>query len=158
MRIIKRLMKGGLSKDRKGGIEGLPLQLIIIIMVATIGAGIILGWMGNVDNPKYIGGVQPITSNIQLVNGETDGFEVTVVVTDQDGDPLERATVILTGLGITDGDGKVPCVLTDVDGEAAFENLDILMKHSTIGYITVNVSAPEHGEHNTTRIPVISVK
>ena len=43
-----------LRKNRKGGIEGLPLQLMIIIMVATLGTAIIIGWMGNIEEPDSI--------------------------------------------------------------------------------------------------------
>ena len=43
-----------LRKNRKGGIEGLPLQLMIIIMVATLGTAIIIGWMGNIEEPHSI--------------------------------------------------------------------------------------------------------
>lgn len=133
------------------------MQLIIIIMVATIGAGIILGWMGNIDSPKYIGGVQTVTSNTDIVNGFGDDINITVVVTDQDGNPLEDASVILTGLGIVDIDDKTPYDKTDSDGEARFKDLQVLMKHGKIGYVTVNVSSPDHGEHNSTRIPIVSV-
>jgi hypothetical protein len=37
---IHRIGKA-LRKNRKGGIEGLPLQLMIIIMIATLGTAII---------------------------------------------------------------------------------------------------------------------
>ncbi len=149
-------MKGKLSKDRRGGIEGLPLQLIIIIMVATIGAGIILGWMSNVESPKYIGGVQSHTTSIELENGVNTDVIVSITVTDQDGNPLEGATVALTGLGIKTKDGKIPYGTTDSNGDLILNRLEILMMHLPVGYITVNVSAPGYGEHNTTRIPVIA--
>ncbi len=145
-----------MSKDRRGGIEGLPLQLIIIIMVATIGAGIILGWMGNIESPKYIGGVQVHTPSIELENGIITDAMISVTVTDQDGNPLENASVVLTGLGIRTDDGDVPYDTTNHAGVVSFTQLRIIMKHSPIGYITVNVSAPEYGEHNSTRIPVIA--
>lgn len=35
-----------------GGIEGLPLQLMIIILVATMGTAIIVGWMGSIETPN----------------------------------------------------------------------------------------------------------
>ena len=37
------------GKEDSGGIEGLPLQLMIIILVATMGAAILVGWMGNIE-------------------------------------------------------------------------------------------------------------
>lgn len=156
MRKIKNLMKNKLSRDRRGGIEGLPLQLIIIIMVATIGTGIILGWVSNIENPKYIGGVTVDTENIRLVNGLADAECVKITVTDQDGNPLEGATVVLLGISVCNETGDTPVEITDSDGGAIFGGLQIVMKHSPIGYITVHVSEPEHGEHNNTRIPVIA--
>jgi hypothetical protein len=154
MRKLKRLMSGKLSRDKDGGIEGLPLQLIIIIMIATIGAAIIMGWMSNIDSPKYIGGVQVSTSEIVLVNGETGNGIVAVTVTDQDGNPLSDAIVILTGLGVSIDD-KTPHGKTNEFGNVTFDGLEIVMKNSTIGFLTVNVSHPTYGEHNSTKIAVI---
>ncbi len=133
------------------------MQLIIIIMVATIGTGIILGWVSNIESPKYIGGVTVDTENIQLENGLADGgYVVSVTVTDQDRNPLEGATVVLLGLSVCDETDGTPVGITDSDGNVIFGGLQIMMKHSPIGYITVHVSEPEHGEHNSTRIPVIA--
>ena len=77
-----------ISKDNSGGIEGLPLQLMIMILVATMGTAIIIGWMGSIETPHAIGDVDVDPEKVDSV-GEEFGF--TVYVEDQDGNPLEGA-------------------------------------------------------------------
>jgi hypothetical protein len=159
MRKIKHLMKNGrkrISNDRSGGIEGLPLQLMIVILVATLGTAIILGWMGNIEGPRSIGSVDVMSDDILLVNGCTSDGIVEVRVTDQDGEPIEGAAVVLSGLGITDSNGNTAYVSTDSDGMAVFTGLRIQMNGGSVGFITVNVSASGFGENNTARVAVIA--
>ena len=78
--------------DRRGGIEGLPLQLMIIILVATMGTAIIVGWMGNIETPHAIGDVETPGPIIDASGGTVDGFYVEV--RDQDGDYLKDAAVV----------------------------------------------------------------
>ncbi|MDN5358036.1 MAG: hypothetical protein AB7D42_00190 [Candidatus Methanomethylophilaceae archaeon] len=159
MRITKRLMKSNghrISNDRRGGIEGLPLQLMIMILVATLGTAIILGWMGNIESPQSIGSVDVTSGDIVLVNGSTSDGIIEVRITDQDGEPVEGAAVVLSGLGITDGNGKTAYDNTDSNGCAIFKDLRITMDNSSVGFITVNVSASGYGENNTARVAVIA--
>jgi len=156
MRKIKHLItKNRLSNNRRGGIEGLPLQLIIVMLIATMGTAIILGWMGNIEGPKVIEDVEVTSNDIVLLNGSTFNGQVAVVVTDQDGNPIQGATVVLTGLGVTDKNGKTPHGTTDSKGYANLTGLNITMKNSAVGFITVNVSASGYGENNTARVTVI---
>jgi len=76
-----------LRGNKRGGIEGLPLQLMIIILVAALGTAIIIGWMNSIDTPKSIRSVEaePVS-----ING-TNGVDITINVTDQDGNPLPGA-------------------------------------------------------------------
>ena len=159
MRITKRLMRNNrirISNNRRGGIEGLPLQLMIMILVATLGTGIILGWMGNIEGPRSIGSVDVTSDDIVLVNGSTSDGIIEVRVTDQDGEPIEGAAVVLSGLGITDLNGKTAYDSTDSNGLAVFTGLNITMDNSSVGFITVNVSASGYGENNTARVTVIA--
>jgi hypothetical protein len=156
MRKIKSLIKRNrLSNNRRGGIEGLPLQLIIVMLIATMGTAIILGWMGNIEGPKVIDDVEVTSGEIVLVNGSTFNGHIAITVTDQDGNPIEGATVVLTGLGVTDRNGKTPHDTTDSKGYANLTGLNISMKNSAVGFITVNVSASGYGENNTARVTVI---
>jgi hypothetical protein len=145
-----------ISRNKNGSIEGLPLQLMIIIIVATMGTAILVGWMGNIDTPKSIGTVEIVSDDIVLDGKFTDSAAVDVYVADQDGNPLRGATVVLSGLGIVDSEGKTAHTVTDQQGYAHFENLRITLRGSEIGFITVNVSMSEYGENNTARVAVIA--
>jgi hypothetical protein len=129
---------GKLRKNKRGGIEGLPLQLMIIILVAALGTAIIVGWMSSIDTPKSIRAVEADPGSI---NGTSD-IDVTIKVTDQDGNPLDGATVVLTGYGITDGDGRTPNAVTGSDGAAHFAGLNIKNLGSSVGYIDAQAMKP----------------
>lgn len=146
-----------LNNNRKGSIEGLPLQLMIVILVATMGTGILLGWMNSIDTPNSIGSVDVVSSDIDM-NGEyriNDGH-IEIFVTDQDGNPLKGATVVLSGLGVCDKNGGTAYGTTDSTGYISFSDLSITMRGSTVGFITVNVSMSDYGENTSARIAVIA--
>lgn len=85
--------KKRLHSNKKGGIEGLPLQLLIIIVIASLGLAMMIGWMGNISEPDRI-------DEIQTSYEKTGrGYEVTVRVVDQNGYGVEGADVVLTGYG-----------------------------------------------------------
>ncbi|MEM3341711.1 MAG: hypothetical protein QW728_03370, partial [Thermoplasmata archaeon] len=44
-----------LAKNNGGGIEGLPLRLLVLIVVAAVGLGILIYWLNDVDDLKAIG-------------------------------------------------------------------------------------------------------
>ncbi|MDR3282766.1 MAG: hypothetical protein LBS92_04055 [Candidatus Methanoplasma sp.] len=145
-----------INRNRKGGIEGLPLQLMIVIIIATMGTAILVGWMGNIDTPKSIGMVEVVSDDIVLDGNSTDSAVVDIFVADQNGNPLKGATVVLSGLGITASDGKTAHTVTDQQGYAHFDGLRVTLRGSEIGFITVNVSMSEYGENNNTRVAVIA--
>jgi len=130
-----------LRRNRRGGIEGLPLQLMIIILVAALGTAIIIGWMGTIETPKSIRSVEADPVNIQ----GTIGVNLKVTVTDQDGNPLEGATVVLTGNGIVNSQGKTPNAVTDQKGTVQFIGLSIKNLSGSVGYIDVEAMKPGYG-------------
>ena len=68
--MLHREMNGpNLKNDRSGGIEGLPLQLMILILIATLATAIIIGWMGNISTPESIGDVTLDKSDVSAVRG-----------------------------------------------------------------------------------------
>lgn len=147
-------------RDRSGGIEGLPLQLMIVILVATMGTAIILGWMGNIEAPHSIGdvsvepdGVTGLGSTVRSNDGTLDAFDV--VVRDQDGEYLKGATVVLRGLNVTDAAGETAFMETDSSGRAHFSGLRIDPSGGEVGFITVVVSMPGYGEDSSTKVTVI---
>lgn len=139
-------------RDRSGGIEGLPLQLMIVILIATMGTAIIVGWMGSIETPHSIGSVEVSDSYIEAENGIITGF--TVNVRDQDGEYLENAAVVFPDNYVTmkTEDGSTSATaMTGTDGKAVFGDLyvdsngtdlltlDILVYKSGYGERTVDV-------------------
>ncbi len=159
-----------LRKNRKGGIEGLPLQLMIIIMIATLGTAIIVGWMGNIEEPHSIGSVDVESGDLDLTkvnstysttaSGSFGSYyrsneDVIITVYDQSGNPLSDATVVLSGLGVTDSEGNTVHGNTDDEGRVVFNDLRMRM-NSHVGYLTVEVSKSGYGEDSSCRITVIA--
>ena len=159
-----------LRKNRKGGIEGLPLQLMIIIMIATLGTAIIVGWMGNIEEPQSISKVDVDSGEIDLTKSSsvyastsTGNFgsyyyptkDVVITVYDQNGNPLPDATVVLTGLGVTDSQGHTVHGNTDDNGMVVFKNIRLKM-NGHVGYIDVEVSKSGYGENSSCRITVLA--
>ena len=145
----------GLRKNKKGGIEGLPLQLMIIVIVAALGTAVIIGWMGSIDTPKNIGEITVESGNIDLNETPSGDITVKITVTDQDGNPLEGALVSLSGCGIrTSGGGQV-YGNTDRNGMVEFNDLTVTAG-SGIRHVGVSVSKSDYGEKNNIKIAVIA--
>ena len=147
-----------MANDRRGGIEGLPLQLMIMILVATLGTAIIVGWMANIEEPHSIGNIA-VESGSALLTKDGSGYvtvnDIIINVTDQDGNPLEGATVVLSGLGIkTSNDGTV-FGDTDDNGMVHFPPGLRLRLSGRVGFITVDVSKAGYGEDSSCRITAI---
>lgn len=161
--------------NRKGGIEGLPLELMIIIIIATMGTAILVGWMGNIETPHSIGGVDvetgtlgdsDITTQISLDGkGSTDAACIGVYVRDQDGNPLKGATVVLSGLNVaktaTDQATSTKTyssayATTDNNGLATLDNLHLALKGGSVGFVTVSVSMPGYGENTAAKVAVVA--
>ncbi len=145
-----------LKHDRRGGIEGLPLQLMIIILVATIGTGIILNWMGSIETPKSIGDVDVLSDTVTCDKLGNISGDIEILVKDQEGNPLEGATVILTGMGVKNSHNTTVYGTTGEDGTVTFSDLTITPMSGSYGYLKVNVSKTGYGEDSSTRIVVVS--
>jgi len=133
-----------LRRNKRGGIEGLPLQLMIIILVAALGTAIIIGWMGSIETPKSIRSVEAEPGSIQ----GTDDIDLRITVTDQDGNPLDGATVVLTGHGIVNDQGRTPNAVTDSKGTAEFSGLSIKNLGGSMGYIGAEAMKPGYGSRS----------
>lgn len=145
--------------ETSGGIEGLPLQLMIIILVATMGAAILVGWMGSIETPSAIGDVQIDPDTVEATDG-TIGDSITITVTDQDGNLLEGATVVLEGLNVRmtgeDGTASTAYLETDANGKVTFSGLTVnRSSSSTVGFIDVLVTKSGYSESAEHRITVI---
>lgn len=105
MRIHKKMM------DESAAVEGLPLQLIIIVAIAAIVLVIVLGWLApwqsKVDLDQLT--VTPATAD--------SGTQVTITVTawDTKGNHLEGAVIEMTGCNV-----GTQVLTTGADGTASF--------------------------------------
>jgi hypothetical protein len=104
---------GVLGKDRRGGIEGLPLQLMIIILIATMGSAVIMGWMGEIDSPHYIRSLGIAENVVTIEDGVIQDIHVCIL--DERGEPLQGASVLITNKQVT---SDVDYVVTDQSGRA----------------------------------------
>lgn len=155
-------MRTQFKKDRSGGIEGLPLQLMIMVLIAGIGSAVLLGWMGNLNAPESIGSVTSSPSELVVKDGNGDGVfeasnvDITITVYDGKGDPITGATVILEGCGVARMDGSRAYGTTDSNGHLDLSNLRIAQTGKAVGFITVTVTKSGYGTDTSLSIPVIS--
>ena len=151
-----------IRNDRKAGIEGLPLQLMIMVVVAGLGTAMILGWMGGLSAPSTINAVYANPAEIVLNDGDKDGIysgkgiTLTITVMDQNGDAVPGATVVLNGCNILTEDGRQVHGTTDGMGKVTFEKLTASQTGKSIGFITVTATKSGMGSDSTLTIPVVS--
>jgi hypothetical protein len=151
----------GLGTDCDGGIEGLPLQLLIMVVVAGLGLTIIMGWMNSISAPHSIGEVFVSPSEIVVYDPDSDGIYtaegilMTITVTDQSGDRLEGATVVLEGANIRSSTGESVRGVTNVRGQVVFTGLFIEQFGSKLTTITVTVAKGDYGIDSSFEIPVV---
>lgn len=99
--------------NRKGAIEGLPLQLIIMVVIAGVALVIILAWMQPWKNKVDL---QSVSANPGSV---TKGVATLVTVTayDTKNNKLSGVVVVINGCGVsntgtTDSTGTVKFTIT----------------------------------------------
>jgi hypothetical protein len=95
----------------KGALEGLPLYLIILVVIAAVAIVIIISWLGTVEDTEL--------DSIEISGTETDGtlvegetYSITITAKGNNGKNLEGVSVEMVGAGIsktlkTQSDGKV---------------------------------------------------
>jgi len=150
-----------LCDDNGAGIEGLPLQLLIMVVVAGLGLTIIMGWMNSISAPHSLGDIHVNPGEILVYDPDGDGIytatdvTLTVTVTDQAGDRLEEASVLLEGANIQTKDGGMVRGVTDSRGQVVFSGLVAEQFGSRITTITVTVAKGDYGVDSSYEIPVI---
>lgn len=112
--------------SRKAALEGLPLYLIIMVIIAAVGIAILVGWMYMVKKPEL--GYIEIEVKDMLV-GNTYDFNITAY--DTNGKTLENVEISLAGCGV---DTKK---LTGKDGKAFFSVTPRLPENVHTGTIEV---------------------
>ncbi len=117
------------------------MQLMIVIMVATMGSAVIMGWMGNIDTPHYIESLN-IEENIVYI--EDGGIpDIHVLVTDENDDPMSGVTVRIVNTQVSHPDGKDFDVVTDSKGRATLKGWTL--EDYPMGTITLKISAYKSG-------------
>jgi hypothetical protein len=155
-------MRTQFKKDRSGGIEGLPLQLMIMVLIAGIGSAVLLGWMSNLNAPQSIASVTASPIEIVAHDGNGDGIfearnvDITITVSDGKGDPVTGATIVLDGCNIAKSDGTRPYGTTDSSGRMALSNLQLTQTGKAVGFVSVTVTKSDYGTDTSLSIPVIS--
>ena len=153
--------KRGLRNDCSGGIEGLPLQLLIMVVVAGLGLTIIMGWMNSIAAPHSIGEIYVSPSEILVYDEDKDGLYtksgivMTITVTDQSGDRLEGATVMLDGANIKTKEGGPVRGVTDSHGQVVLIGLSVESFGTGLTTITATVAKGDYGIDSSFEIPVI---
>jgi hypothetical protein len=148
--------------DKRAGIEGMPLQLMIIVLVAGVSMAIILGWTSGLTAPQTIASVTSSPSEIEVsdIDGDglftADGLSLSIHVADSAGKPVEGATVILEGGCALDGDGGTPHANTDSRGVASFSSLTVQKYGGSVGFVTVTVVKSNCVSTASLSIPVIA--
>ncbi len=151
-----------IRKDRDAGIEGLPLQLMIMVVVAGLGTAIILGWMGGISAPNGISAVYSNPSEITLTDSDHDGIHtrtgitLTITVLDNSGEVVQGATVVVDGCNIETSDGRTVHGTTNSEGKVTFSGLSASQTGKTVGYVTVSATKGGMGTDGSLTIPVIS--
>lgn len=132
-----------LARDRGGALEGLPLYLLILGIVAVIGIAILLLWLIGSDEPPTEvhvevnpGSVQAKAATLYSVAEVERGTKVTLYVYDQSKNPIEGAWVTATGAnctksGETNGKGEYEL---DVGGARVLSGKTSADIKVTVGY------------------------
>jgi len=153
--------KRSIASETSAGIEGLPLQLLIMVVVAGLGLTVLMGWMNSIEAPHAIGDIVVTPGEITVHDPDGDGIFsasevfISVTVTDQSGNRLEGATVMLQGANVVTSKGETVRGVTDSRGQVAFPDLKV--EHFGLGLttITVTVAKGDYGIDTSYEIPVI---
>ncbi|MDG6220629.1 MAG: hypothetical protein QCI38_04180 [Candidatus Thermoplasmatota archaeon] len=91
----QRIAKASLKKSKSGALEGLPLYMVILVVIAAVSMVVLLGWMSGTqsrDLDKIV--IEP--------NDAKDGIDTRVVVSayDSSGNKLEGVIITLDGCGV----------------------------------------------------------
>ncbi|MDI6707639.1 MAG: hypothetical protein QME47_00880 [Candidatus Thermoplasmatota archaeon] len=145
-----------LSQDKNAALEGLPLYLVILVIIAAVGIATVLTWMAplksglgaNIGSIALTenGGVDKITCSTQLDGTAKGSGNIVVTVKDQNNKPLVGADVELRGCGVVEAEK------TDSNGVANFGTVTACLQPNVdVSYIQVTVKVA-NSEKTTTII------
>lgn len=154
--------KKNIIKDERG-VEGLPVRLIVVLVVGVIALAAMVAAMNGFKPEKSLSAsivnVNGKQGNLLRVSSSGAGeveksWNCTIKVTDEKGDPIDGASVIVHGLYGAGSD------VTDKDGVARLNNTNGIKLNANqyTGYMTLEVSATGyHTYKNENALAVIRV-
>lgn len=132
-----------------------------MVVVAGIGMTIIIGWMGAIKTPQAIGTIYTSPSQITVSDPDGDGrytndaVTITITVTDQNGERLAGAVVLLSGASLHASAGAATSGVTDASGEVTLSSLSVEVFGRSLGTLTVTVAKSGYGSEASTQIPIL---
>lgn len=132
-----------LSWDDRGALEGLPLYLIILVVIAAVAIVIIFGYLSVLRTEElakievFIDGKK--TDPLETTEG---AHNVYIVALGDDGSKLKDVTITMTGAGVNSAKK------TDSDGKADFGKLDFIIVTGNFDDVQIEASY-EGGNVNT---------
>ena len=114
---------------------------MIVIMVATMGSAVIVGWMGNIDTPQYISTLGVEENIVYIDDGETPDIHICVL--DQNDEPMKGVTVRIVNSQVYHPDGKDHDIVTDTYGRAVLKGW--MLGEYPMGTIALKISAYKSG-------------
>jgi hypothetical protein len=130
--------------DDRGALEGMPLQLIIMVVIAGIAISIIIAWLTIFTAPDLakieVHSSEPAADPIRITENTTS---ITIKAWDTKGNPLESVTIKMSGANL------IIAGMTGADGTFTARDLNLDIGTSDFG--TVHVEAEYSGTLSITK-------
>ena len=134
--------------SNEGALEGLPLYLILLVVIAGVGTAIIVGWMSSAQSTE-LDSIEIDDGDSIVTAGSNNNVEITAY--DQDGNTLQGVVITLEGCEVVES-GE-----TGSDGSYTFRDINpTLSQNQNFGEI--DVTARYTGDVTTERNAVITVQ
>ncbi len=141
-----------MNKNRKklsndGALEGLPLYLILLVVIAGVGTAVIVGWMTSAESTE-LDSIEIDEDDRTISTSANQNIDITAY--DRDGNGLEGVVITLEGCDVVES-GE-----TGSDGTYSFKGINpSLSQNQNFGEI--DVTARYSGDVTITRTAVITV-
>jgi hypothetical protein len=133
-----------MARDGAGSIEGLPLQLMIMGIIASLGTAVIVGWVSSIDTPVYIGSVETDPHEVLVADADGDCVyeaqldELAIRVLDTGSEPIEGVAVLCEGASL-DNDHHRLYGVTDQDGKMVFSEVAFKVSGDRLTSVRISV-------------------
>jgi hypothetical protein len=131
-------------RNTSGAIEGMPLQLLIMVIVAVIVVGIILGWIYILsDTDPLIDRIVVEPDEVHLSSAATPSIKITVL--DTDGNNVNGVVIVISGCNLDivkeleSGSGNIQLTGIELPYGRPTGYLSIVAERSGMGKKTTDV-------------------